>query len=216
MSTAERPDSERIEALQQENRQLRSQLLDVQTKMSKLIASMQTVNDAVAKTLDDTDTANSKDTQKGRFDDMDQGSSGSSGQQEPGPSTSHFLALNSSLPPASFETPAPKFGYDSLNDSQQQHLVSGPSFTSTELINPAGTSPLHPQIPNIWSFEYQMGVQPYLAAMTATESSSLIRGKDWTLSNSPFSDHILLLQHLLKGKLSSSGLAPRGQNQIQG
>ena len=46
-----------------------------------------------------------------------------------------------------------------------------------------------------------MGMQPYMSAINAAEESSLILGRDWTFSNSPFSDHILLLQRLLKNKL---------------
>lgn len=84
------------------------------------------------------------------------------------------------------------------------------SFTTPELINVAGTNSIAPQIPNIWSFEYQMGVQPYLSAIDATERSSLTLGKEWTLSNSPFSDHIQLLQRLLKSKLNTLGFVPRG------
>lgn len=50
----QRSDSERVEALQKENRLLRQQLIDVQTKMSRMMASVQLLSDSVAKTLDDT------------------------------------------------------------------------------------------------------------------------------------------------------------------
>lgn len=49
-----RPDSERVEALQKENKILRQQLIDVQAKMSKVLASVQLLSDSVTKTLDDT------------------------------------------------------------------------------------------------------------------------------------------------------------------
>lgn len=51
VDTAGSPDSERIEVLQRENRRLRSQLVDVQAKMSRLLATVQKLNDSVAETL---------------------------------------------------------------------------------------------------------------------------------------------------------------------
>lgn len=41
-----------MEALQRENRQLRAQLVEVQAKMSRLLASIQGLSDSVSKTLD--------------------------------------------------------------------------------------------------------------------------------------------------------------------
>lgn len=61
-----------------------------------------------------------------------------------------------------------------------------------------------------------MGIQPYLTAMAANEESSMMLRKDWTLTNSPFSDHIQLLQRLLKSKLNASGFAPDGQSSMNG
>jgi threonine aldolase len=54
----QRPDSERVEALQRENKMLRQQLIDVQAKMSKVLASVQLLSDSVTKTLDDTKDGN--------------------------------------------------------------------------------------------------------------------------------------------------------------
>lgn len=79
------------------------------------------------------------------------------------------------------------------------------SGTWFDLVNTAGTSPLYSQIPNIWSHEYQMGMEPYLMAVNATEESRLALGKHYPCTNSPFSDHIQLLQRLLKNKLDASG-----------
>lgn len=63
------------------------------------------------------------------------------------------------------------------------------------------TNSLSHQLPNIWSFEYQMGLQPYVNALTSSQQFSVTLGKDWTESNSPFSDHIQVLQKLLKNRL---------------
>lgn len=54
MNADQRPDSERVEALQKENQMLRKQLIEVQTKMSRMLASVQLLSDSVAKTLDNT------------------------------------------------------------------------------------------------------------------------------------------------------------------
>ncbi|KAI8241314.1 hypothetical protein K4K53_003925 [Colletotrichum sp. SAR 10_77] len=138
VNTDQKPEDERVAALQQENRQLRAQLVEVQTRLSRLMANLQGLNDTVSKTLNDTASGGGK-THEGPDD-------------------------TGALP---------------------------------ELINAAGISPLYNQIPNIWSFEYQTGVEPYQAAMAATQESSLVLRKNWTLSNSPFSDHIQLLQRLI-------------------
>ncbi|KAI8274954.1 hypothetical protein K4K56_001623 [Colletotrichum sp. SAR 10_98] len=160
VNTDQKPEDERVAALQQENRQLRAQLVEVQTRLSRLMANLQGLNDTVSKTLNDTASGG--------------------GKTHEGP---RHLDDTGSLP---------------------------------ELINAAGISPLYNQIPNIWSFEYQTGVEPYQAAMAATQESSLVLRKNWTLSNSPFSDHIQLLQRLLKSKLAASGFSPEGQPSMQG
>ena len=72
------------------------------------------------------------------------------------------------------------------------------------------------QIPSIWTFEYQMGPQPYIDAFAASQHSSVMLGQDWTHSNSPFSDHIQVLQHLLKNKLEMmpAGLEDSGKTLV--
>lgn len=74
---------------------------------------------------------------------------------------------------------------------------------------------LYQQIPNIWSFEYQMGLDPYMDAITASHHSSMVLGKEWIHSNSPFSDHIHVLQCLLKDKFSMMGISPELQGPTQ-
>lgn len=60
----QRPDNERIEALQRENSVLRAQLVDVQNKMSRLLATVQTMSESVSKTLDEA-ASMSKENEKG-------------------------------------------------------------------------------------------------------------------------------------------------------
>lgn len=192
--------------------------------MSRLIASMQTMNDAVSKTLDDATIGTKEEEEEPGSSGAVEGSAGqppvestiSTSVSVPGSgSASGFTPVEPVLPQDAFDASNLDFSFTSIDESQHANLGSRADYSSTELVNVSGISPLHPQIPNIWSFEYQMGVQPYLAAMTAAESSSLIRGKEWNLSNSPFSDHILLLQHLLKSKLNASGFALQGPYQLQ-
>ncbi|KAF5007185.1 hypothetical protein FDECE_6495 [Fusarium decemcellulare] len=207
----QRPDSERIEALQRENRQLRAQLVDVQTKMSRLLATVQLLNDSVLKTLDDT-------AGEGGADDRDIVQEENASLEQPiynhSHKTSHDLA-GSAVPPLELE-PFDTSILD-FNPPIPQTAMPTPmgGATSSELINVAGTSPIYPQIPNIWSYEYQMGMQPYLTAMSATEESSMMLGKDYAFTNSPFSDHIQLLQRLLKHKLNTIGFVPDGLHPLQ-
>ncbi|KAK2001913.1 hypothetical protein LX36DRAFT_310416 [Colletotrichum falcatum] len=209
----QKPDSERIEALQQENRQLRTQLVEVQAKVSRLLATLQGLSDSVSKTLDHTATI-----QNGAHafaDDPVKPPTGLSNQ-------AHEQTKHAPQPLDFYDAPIGLEPLDTLMFSFDPPLTL-PSTTgqdedhpSSELVNVAGTCPLYPQIPNIWSFEYQTGVEPYLAAMAATQESSTLLRKNWTPSNSPFSDHIQLLQRLLKNKLRASGFAPEAQPSMQG
>jgi hypothetical protein len=42
-----------------------------------------------------------------------------------------------------------------------------------------------------------MGVESYADALAIREDSSIMRGRSWIETNSPFSDHIQVLQRLL-------------------
>ncbi|KAK2034749.1 hypothetical protein LX32DRAFT_607881 [Colletotrichum zoysiae] len=196
----QKSDSERIEALQQENRQLRMQLVEVQAKMSRLLATLQGLSDSVSKTLDN--TAAAENGEHGFADDSGTASTVSSNQNR---------NQNKHTPP-----PPELYAPMDLESSDTSMFRQNLNHLSSELVNVAGTSPLYPQIPNVWSFEYQTGIEPYLTAMAATEESSTLLRKNWTLSNSPFSDHIQLLQRLLKNKLRASGFTPEGQPSMQG
>ncbi|GKT59616.1 BZIP transcription factor [Colletotrichum tofieldiae] len=216
----QRSDSERIEALQRENRHLRTQLVEVQTKMSRLLATLQGLNDSVSKTLDVTATNDNENC--GSSDDSEETPAKPSNQNHR--QSLHASSLSGAYAPMelepfdtsmlNFDPPLTVPSATGKNATLQRQ--NDDSLLSSELINVAGTSPLCPQIPNIWSFEYQTGIEPYLTAMAATQESSMMLRKDWALSNSPFSDHIQLLQRLLKNKLRASGFAPEGQPSMQG
>ncbi|KAF4445846.1 hypothetical protein F53441_10492 [Fusarium austroafricanum] len=202
----QRPDSERVEALQRENKMLRQQLIDVQSKMSRMLASVQLLSDSVAKTLDDTVGGNEMEEKDG-----DQERNGHMGDRKHGQhvSQSSLQSLDlESFDPSILSFDAP---FEPVNVTAP---VTSSGLTS-ELINVAGTSPFYSQIPNIWTHEYQMGMQPYLTAINATTESSMVLGKDYSFTNSPFSDHIQLLQRMLKNKLNTLGFVPESHNPLQ-
>ncbi|KAG7082292.1 penicillin-binding protein [Colletotrichum scovillei] len=208
VNTDQKSDNERIEDLQRENRQLRAQLVDVQARMSRLLANIQGLSDSVSKTLNDTGSQGSKvfeetEDHASQLSTYDKKQTYDEGPPFPGPSMQLEPFDTSSL---NFDPPL------------AHHPGPGQSedaFLSSELINVTGTSPLYTQIPNIWSFEYQTGIEPYLTAMAASQESSMALRKDMPISNSPFSDHIKLLQHLLKSKLAANGFDPDSQPSMQ-
>ncbi|KAF5654628.1 hypothetical protein F25303_1278 [Fusarium sp. NRRL 25303] len=196
---------ERVEALQKENRLLRKQLIDVQTKMSRMMASVQLLSDSVAKTLDDTASGEGDERQRDRAERVN----GKTGSDEQIVDESALQSIDlEAFDPSILDFDAP-FSSSSVTASTTENSLS------SELINVSGTSPLYSQIPNIWSHEYQMGMQPYLTAINATAESSLVLGKDYSFTNSPFSDHIQLLQRMLKNKLNTLGFVPEGHNPVQ-
>ncbi|KAE8394126.1 hypothetical protein BDV23DRAFT_190755 [Aspergillus alliaceus] len=67
---------------------------------------------------------------------------------------------------------------------------------------PSYTNGFNQQLPNVvWSFEYQMGLEPYPNAFFSSQQASITLSKVWTESNSPFSDHIQVLQNFMRSKL---------------
>ncbi|KAF5601709.1 uncharacterized protein FSUBG_8075 [Fusarium subglutinans] len=201
----QRSDSERVEALQKENKMLRQQLIDVQTKMSRMMASVQLLSDSVAKTLDDTASGERDERHRDGEIDRDERANGKTGNYEQIVEESALQSIDmDAFDPSILDFDAP-FSSSSVTDNG----------ISSELINTSGTSPFYSQIPNIWSHEYQMGMQPYLTAINATAESSLVLGKDYSFTNSPFSDHIQLLQRMLKNKLNTLGFVPEGHNPVQ-
>ncbi|KXH59767.1 hypothetical protein CSAL01_06416 [Colletotrichum salicis] len=168
---------------------------------------MQGLSDSVSKTLNDT------------------GSQGDVGVEEAEDSSLQLSTYNHEQAYGGSAFPGPSMQLEPFDTSllnfdtplahQSKSGQTEDAFLTSELINVAGTSPFYAQIPNIWSFEYQTGIEPYLTAMAATQESSMALRKDMPVSNSPFSDHIKLLQHLLKSKLAANGFIPDSQPSTQ-
>lgn len=187
-------ETEQITALQKENSCLRSQLVEVQTKLSRVLATLHSLTDSVSKALDepaslleDKRADEATQTSVSKSDDCNKKQKAKSPRPEPAELS---------------ETTVVSFGPSSL----ECLIVDEGSHTTPEINIDHGT--ICQQIPNIWTFEYQTGAQPYLNAINATQESSIVLGKDFIHSNSPFSDHIQVLQCLLKDKFSMMGATP--------
>ncbi|RSL79989.1 hypothetical protein CEP51_006906 [Fusarium floridanum] len=192
----QKEESELVKAYQQENRLLRQKLVQVQAALSRHLASIKSVCNSVSETLDEVDEDVVSMT---------------------GPLSSTSTRGLSVSGPTSFVPPVfgPPPPFDPTSFVMQNAAPDAQPPTSAELVNGAGTSPFYAQLPGIWSHRYQMGPEPYFDAMSATQEASMILGKDFNWSNSPFSDHIQLLQRLLLTKLNGLGFAAGGQCPVQ-
>lgn len=85
-----------------------------------------------------------------------------------------------------------------LFNKSDEHL----DFSSMGAISEFGSLSQH-QIPGTWSFSYQMGTKPYATAKDQCEDLKIARRRNWPETNSPFSDHIRVLQTLLKNKIDT-------------
>ncbi|KAE8136790.1 hypothetical protein BDV38DRAFT_271883 [Aspergillus pseudotamarii] len=175
----------------------------------RVITTMQALTGSVSSVLD-------KPSQVASTDKVEVTDSVSSGQQTPKDIDVDIIADDdSALDTACTHTVSihdQSSGLDDSVDIMPQPLDEGlagcgnsfPEFDHDILalgsLSPHANSLGH-ELPNIWSFEYQMGLQPYANAFSCSQQFSVTLGKDWIESNSPFSDHIQVLQQLLKSKL---------------
>ncbi|KAK7425913.1 hypothetical protein QQZ08_007627 [Neonectria magnoliae] len=175
----QRPDSERVTELQRENARLRAQLVEVQSKLARLLATVQTLTDSVSVTLDVTDAEGASD----------EGDRAAASVQQ--------VDLHGKQPEFNNRRESP------VEAAEDTVINCRPITAQTPIARPDNyPRTMYQQIPNIWSFEYQMGLEPYMDAISASHLSSIMLGKEWIHSNSPFSDHIHVLQCLLKDKFS--------------
>lgn len=192
--SSEKPCDEVIRSLQEENSCLRRNLIQVQTKLARLIVTMQSLSGTVAKVLDDSDLGEAAQDSQEWLEDC----------QSPGFRIDETMSTApDDLGFLNFETITETFGNSMPQpEASQLAVIPSPSCAKSPGADLAATfNSMAKQIPSIWSFEYQMGLDPYTAALTRSEESSLVLGKSWTESNSPFSDHIYVLQRLMKNKI---------------
>ncbi|KAI8665841.1 BZIP domain-containing protein [Fusarium keratoplasticum] len=217
----QKEESERVKAYQRENRLLRQKLVQVQADLSRHLASIKSICNSVSATLDGTgdqvgealeDAEGEEDDDREEYEEADEDVVPMTGPFSSTPTQGLSVSGPSSFTPQVFG-PAPPL--DSTPFTMQNAVPDAQCPTSAELVNGAGTSPFYAQLPGIWSHRYQMGPEPYFEAMSATQEASMILGKDFNWSNSPFSDHIQLLQRLLLSKLNGLGFAAGGQYPVQ-
>lgn len=198
------PQNEAFERTRNENLYLRKQLVEVQSKLTRLTETLQALTGSVSNALHECPTAEPKE-----YVDID------SLEEFSGSLSQDVIAEPQILGSAVCSSSG---GHDQL-PSLEPLTVTGPTSNFSQLSPGFGASCeafdwqslpndincLFPQIPNIWSHEYQMGLQPYTKALSESVSSSLIRGKPWVETNSPFSDHISTLRDLMKTSIGQIG-----------
>ncbi|KAJ6034002.1 hypothetical protein N7499_010158 [Penicillium canescens] len=197
-----RPDDETNRALREENRRLRRSLIELESKIARLVVTVQGLSETVSNAVVDTsrDESNTFDSYQGHATSAtatEELVSNSRPTIAPKPPFRRELPLTKSTQPAA----------QNAEDHEQEIRTRSPSIDCNAALNIAANfDSLAQQIPSIWSFEYQMGPGPYADCLAGSEDSSLILGRAWTESNSPFSDHIHVLQSLMRSKLDPTVL----------
>ncbi|KAI9041016.1 uncharacterized protein KD926_007432 [Aspergillus affinis] len=198
VNSKDQPQDVTIRKLQAENSALRRSLIEVEAKLARFTANIQSLSATVSDALADP--------------------SSEKPLEESTPSRHDLSDDRTSLKePVSSESPDLSSGFDSAPDHciidldltalPGTDLARKPSFQPMDDCNPdlnlvETFDDLAQQIPSLWSFEYQMGPESYVNALTRSQDSSVVLGRGWTDSNSPFSDHIQVLQHLMNQKMS--------------
>jgi hypothetical protein len=202
------PQNEAFKALQEENAHLRKQLVEFQSKLARLIATIQSLSGSVSEALGES----TEDMPKSMYEET--GSSGDPGRRV---NLDHLPGLGQLNSVASHAVgqcgpSQPSFDFSAATSylSEESIEVAGaflvePAIDSFGLqADPGNSNNLSPQIPNIWNYDYQMGLQAYANALSGSENSSITLGKNWTETNSPFSDHISVLRHIMRQKVEQN------------
>jgi hypothetical protein len=209
VDASDRPYDETVKALQDENSHLRRNLIEVQSKLARLIANMESLSGNVSTALGESlqheySSAYNEQQSQPAF------SSTSKNSQDPKGDEADLSILEISHPR---NLQSVSCDYPQLDDILPSAAPSFRVESAFESTCPSAQSPdlnldlasnfnnLAQQLPSIWSFEYQMGTEPYANALAGTGTACITRGRNWIETNSPFSDHIHALQRLLKGKV---------------
>ncbi|KAJ5102611.1 hypothetical protein N7532_003140 [Penicillium argentinense] len=198
-SSSNLPQDEKIQKLQEENSRLRKSLIDVHAKLSRLSANMHSWSEAISSSIDELTSPKEKTSSNepsfnlsNILEEFEAGAIEDEIVCVHGPADAQQIVVPSRSPKATSPI-------STLNIPEPiSRLLEAP--LGAEDIS-ARVSSLAQEIPSIWSFEYQMGQDPYTKALSSNQSSRMIMGKDWTETNSPFSDHIQILRQVLKGKV---------------
>jgi hypothetical protein len=222
-----KPDNERIIELEKENQTLRESLIHCHTKLESLRATICTLGDGISQALDGTVsvllsymnlpgtpfvTLFQDQTRKPRSKST---TSNESVELIEEPSPDPFSTVSD----ITAEKEIPKLGLESSFDdglpntsTESMKLVTfelpkTPDFSFSELIHQPEPRIISP-LPNIWTYQYQMGPAPYVDALGANEAIAEQLKIDWTPSNSPFSEHVSALKNILREKWDGMGRSP--------
>lgn len=195
------PQNEVFEKLRKENHSLRKQLLDVQSKLTKLTETVKALAGSVTNALDEC-LPEELLSQTVEIDSALEPNGnattrcGVPGLEPLGSTSCSGLAGDSPFQPLS----RPVRTSPCLSETSQVAVRPGTSTISLdwEALSDGLSSLIQPQIPNIWSHQYQMGLQPYARALSESEYTSLVLHKPWIETNSAFSDHIAVLLQLMR------------------
>ncbi|KXH53162.1 hypothetical protein CNYM01_01883 [Colletotrichum nymphaeae SA-01] len=163
-------ESETLAKTRRENAALREQLAEAHAKLNSLLARVQALVLNTAPRLGD---ANDEAPRTESTRDQ----------------TSHLepildsQAMSADLLPESQSVAPMQPAEPELGQENGSQPISDPSV----LLNSCGMT--H-QVPNIWSFEYQMGPHVYHDALVSSQDLGFLRRQIWVDSNSSFSDHI--------------------------
>ncbi|KAI8680808.1 hypothetical protein NCS56_00487000 [Fusarium sp. Ph1] len=186
-------ESEALAKARADNAALREQLAEAHAKLNGLLASVQGLVQCTA--------PNPKPAKPG-VEESAQGDSLSDNSVAEQPIADDAVTLADLLPTSQ---PLAQDNYmvqrSTEQGSSQEASLPIPYFGALTTLG------MTQQIPNIWSFEYQMGPDVYHDALLSSETLSHSRGQLWIESNSPFSDHINFIQR----ELASKTEAPNSQ-----
>lgn len=210
----DKPYDETVKALQEENNRLRRDLIAVQSNLARLITTMQKMSETVSSTLGECPQPELPGIQ-GRSQEFalnDQFGSLSEepdlGVEEYEPEENNYAALDQTQTMGMCD-------FDYLGDSIAEAITTTDTYAKGErfaTIMPQAVennaakyasfgNPTQ-QIPSVWSLEYQMGVKPYANALARSADLRPLHGQSWLKTNSSFSDHVQVLQRLLKTKIA--------------
>lgn len=193
------PCNEVVKSLQEENASLRNSLIDIQSKLARLTATMSSLSVKVSKDLGESVPEEPSDVDASSREYIQMGSS-LGNKLEP----KEFHSVHPSNVP--YVTPPDDSSHSSLVPCTPGYPPTLSRFKSNIPSEPSMESripSLTGQIPNIWTFDYQMGNKTYLRALLAKANSQNTIGWTWTESNSPISDHMDALLNLLKRKVEN-------------
>lgn len=219
-----KPDNERIIELEKENQSLRESLIHCHTKLESLRTTICSLGDGITRALDDSVSNVSTNPCHScvwvslmSIQDEAKKSTISNGTPVPieipspePPSPNSHPIQNNDIPDigleSSFDRGLPRISGQSVNLDTFKPPKT-PDITCSELIHQPEPIILSP-LPNIWTYQYQMGPTPYVDALGANEAIAEHLKIDWTPSNSPFSEHVSALKGILREKWDGMGRSP--------